>query len=87
MSLRISCAADYKLYSIFGRYECTVARSAIYIVIYTMEVSVYISQIYIIHKYKMKAFYNKTYSSNKFLREQNYSIARFLVANQNSQTE
>ena len=52
-----------------------------------MEVSVYISQIYIIHKYKMKAFYNKTYSSNKLLREQNYSIARFLVANQNSQTE
>ena len=73
--------------SIFGRYECTVAKSAIYIVIYTMEVSVYISQIYIIHKYKMKAFYNRTYSSNKFLCEQNYSIARFVVANQNSQTE
>jgi hypothetical protein len=73
MSLRISAQLIINC-SIFGRYECTVAKSAIYIVIYTMEVSVYISQIYIIHKYKMKAFYNRTYSSNKFLREQNWEL-------------
>ena len=35
----------------------------------SVYISVYISQKYIMHKYKMKAFYNRTYSSNKLLRE------------------
>ena len=43
-------------------YDCTVAKSAIYFVIETMEVCVYISQTYIIHKYKMKAFKVAPYS-------------------------
>jgi competence CoiA-like predicted nuclease len=64
-----SCAVKIINCCILGRYDCTVAKSAIpvYTVIYTTEICVYISQKYIIHKYKMKAFYNRTYSSNKCL--------------------
>ena len=56
---RISYSINYK-FSI-PMYDCILAKSAIYFVIDTMEVCVYISQKYIIHKYKMKAF-NRTYS-------------------------
>ena len=59
MWLRISHSMNYKFS--FPRYDCTLAKSAIYFVIDTMEVCVYISQKYIIHKYKMKAF-NRTCS-------------------------
>ena len=57
MWLRISHTMNYK-FSI-PRYDCTLAKSAIYFVIDTMEICVYISQN--IHKHKMKAF-NRTYS-------------------------
>jgi hypothetical protein len=54
MWLRIWHSIKYKFR--IPRYDCTLAKSAIYFVIDTMEVCVYISQNYIIHKYKMKAF-------------------------------
>ena len=59
MWLRNSHSINYK-FSIH-RCDCTLAKSAIYFVIDTMEVCVHISQKYVIHKYKMKAF-NRKYS-------------------------
>ena len=68
----------YKDYTFsISRYDCTPAKSAIYFVIDTMEICVYISQN--IHKHKMKAF-NRTYSDI----HQKIVAARFVVANQNS---